>query len=120
MNKYVLVGAAAAGLVLGFVIYKKAGAVAEVAGDVAQAVNPFNNANVFNTGFENLFEGVTGTGIEDVLTPGSFDPTSGNNLVNRAFEQSWLYKSLNDGSLDPTSNNNYANRTFETIKGWFD
>lgn len=91
-RKYLLIGAAAAGLVLGFAVLRGAKKVGEVVSDTAQAVNPLNNDNVFNRGFESIFNGVVGKPIYEVLDPGSLDVTSPNNLINRNVDS--LYKTV--------------------------
>lgn len=75
-NKYLLVGAGCAGLLLAYLAYKGAGRavdlVIDTAGDAAQAVNPFNNQNVFNKGVTGVYQAVSpnngtiGTDIYDL------------------------------------------------------
>lgn len=90
-KKYLLVGAAAAGLVLAYMVYRGAGAAAEAVGDAAQAINPMNNDNVINQGATSFYrfltgsDGTIGTDIYDVVHGGVFDPTSENNIVYRQF-----------------------------------
>ncbi len=88
-KKYLIVGAAAAGLVLAYLVYRGAGAAVEAVGDAAQAINPLNNENIINRGFHSWYDSVTdgegtlGGDIYDVVHGGVFDPSSANNIVYR-------------------------------------
>ena len=92
-NKYLMAGAVVAGLALAYALYKGAGAVADVVGDAAQAVNPLNNDNVINRGFTSIYQGVTGsegtlgTDVYDIVHSGVVDPTSDNNLIYRGYNK---------------------------------
>lgn len=88
-NKYMMIGAAAAGLAVVYLAYRGAGKVVEAAGDAAQAVNPFNNQNVINQGFEYLYREFTGS----TGNPGSdfYDATHGGAL-DITSDQNFIYK----------------------------
>lgn len=86
-NKYLLVGAAVAGLAVAYMMRKTVGVVAE-------AVNPFNNNNVVNQVATSWYQGITGstgsigTDLYDAthggaLSNGTFNPTSTNNILYR-------------------------------------
>jgi hypothetical protein len=89
VNKYLVIGAAAAGLVLGFAVYRGAKVVGAAAVDAANAVNPLNNDNIINQGFTSVYQAVTGsggtlgTGLYDITHDGTLNPASGNNVINR-------------------------------------
>ena len=95
MNKYVVIGAAAAGLGLAFVLYRGATKAAALAGDAAQAVNPLNNDNIFNQGATSLWQtlfnstGTIGGDIYDATHGGALDVTSENNAVYRLNNSMW-------------------------------
>jgi hypothetical protein len=65
VNKYVLVGAAVAGLCLAYMVKKAAGAAIDkgkqLAIDAGQAINPLNNQNIINRGVTGFYQGVTGS-----------------------------------------------------------
>lgn len=88
-NKYMMIGAAVAGLGLAYMIYRGAEKVVDVAGDAVQAINPMNNDNIINQGAESLYRSVTGSkgtiggDIYDVTHDGSLNPTSDNNVIYR-------------------------------------
>jgi hypothetical protein len=60
-NKYLMIGAAAAGLALAYMVTKGAGKVVDMVGDAAQAINPQNNDNIINKGFTSIYQGATGS-----------------------------------------------------------
>lgn len=60
MNKYVLVGAAAAGLVLGYAIYKSAGKAVEAIGDGLHAINPLNDHNIISEASDSIYRAAGG------------------------------------------------------------
>jgi hypothetical protein len=125
-KKYMLLGAVVAGLVVGFGIYRGAGKVVEVAKDAAEAVNPFNNDNVINQGFEYLYreltgsEGNPGSDFYDATHGGALDITSNKNFINQGAEGFYraltgskasigsdLYDATHGGALDITSDQNF-------------
>ena len=67
-KKYLLVGAAAAGLVLAYMVYRGAGAVGGAVVDAAKAVNPLNNDNVINRGFTSVYQALP-------AAPAAWEPT---------------------------------------------
>lgn len=77
-NKYMMIGAAAAGVAVVYLAYKGAGKVAGAVGDAAQAINPLNNNNIINQGFVSFYQALTGS----TGTPGGdfFDATHGGAL----------------------------------------
>lgn len=95
MNKHLMIGAACAGLVLGYVIYRGASKAVGVVGDVAHAINPLNNQNVINQGVTSAYQGLfntdgsIGTDFYDALHGGALDwggavnPASPNNIINQ-------------------------------------
>lgn len=95
-NKYMMIGAAAAGVAVVYLAYKGAGKVVEAAGDVAQAINPLNNQNVINQGFESVYRTLTGS----TASPGSdfYDATHGGAL-DITSDQNFIYKSA-AGAVD--------------------
>jgi len=56
-----VVGAGAVWALKNLVIVPAAKAVADIAPEAAQAVNPVNNDNIFNRAFESLYQAVTGS-----------------------------------------------------------
>jgi hypothetical protein len=88
-NKYLMIGAAVAGLALAYAITRGAGKVIDAVPKALEAVNPLNNDNVINKGFTSIYQGVTGsdgtlgTDVYDVTHNGTFNPASDNNLINR-------------------------------------
>ena len=105
-NKYMLIGAACAGLAVAYMLYRTAGKAGELVKEGAQAINPLNNDNVINRGFTSIYQGVTGsTGdlgsdIYDGTHGGAIDITSTNNVINQALG-------------DP------ASAIADTVYGWF-
>jgi hypothetical protein len=61
MNKYLMIGAACAGLVLAVAAKKAAGQVVETVKDAAQAINPLNEDNLINQGATSVYQAVTGS-----------------------------------------------------------
>jgi hypothetical protein len=61
MNKYLVIGAACAGVVLAFAAKKAAGQVVETVKDVAGAINPLNEDNVINQTVTGAYQAVTGS-----------------------------------------------------------
>ncbi len=92
-NKYMMIGAAVAGLALAYMMTRGAGKAVEAVKDAAQAINPLNNDNIINKGFTSIYQGVTGS--EGTLGGDFYDATHGGML---------------DGIVNPTSNNNIINR----------
>ena len=90
-NKYLLIGAAAAGVAIVFMAKKAATAaiteIPKLAAQATQAVNPLNDNNVINQGATALYQGITGsTGsiggdIYDATHGGALDVTSSNNVA---------------------------------------
>jgi hypothetical protein len=89
-NKYLIIGAAVAGLAVAYMLKKGADKVAEV----LEPVNPFNNNNVINQAATGVYQAVTGsagtigTDFYDathggMLSNGTFNPTSTNNAIYR-------------------------------------
>jgi hypothetical protein len=82
-NRYLYLGAIVAGLGIVYLVYRgvsavgsavshaggavvdgvvqAAGAVGDAAGAAAQAVNPLNNDNIINQGFDSAYQGITGS-----------------------------------------------------------
>lgn len=114
-NKYLLVGAAAAGLAVAYMMRKTAGAVAE-------AVNPFNNDNVINQTATSWYQALTGS--TGTIGTDLYDATHGGILTG--ISPAWLpipgaaaagaaYKlaqsgAFTDGSMNPASTNNVIYR----------
>lgn len=95
MNKYLFIGAAAAGLALVYLTYRGAGALVTAMPGVLNAVNPTNNDNIFNQGATSIYQGVTGSNgtiggdFYDGTHGGALDVTSGNNFINQGMESAW-------------------------------
>lgn len=88
MNKNVMIGAAVAGLVLGYLIYNSAGKIAgkvvDAAGEALNAVNPLNNENVISQGANSVYQKVSGS-----------PNTPETDLYFYLNDGSWLDKGLN-------------------------
>jgi hypothetical protein len=121
-KKYMLLGAVVAGLVVGYGIYRGAGKAVEVVKDAAEAVNPFNNDNVINQGFEYLYreltgsEGNPGSDFYDATHGGALDITSDQNFIYKGAEDTVKITAWGAGQvvdlLDPR---NIAKR----LEDWF-
>jgi len=111
MNKYLIVGAAGAGAVLAYVLYRGAGKAVEVLGDAAHAINPMNNNNVINRSATDIYQtafgtqGTIGTDLYDALHGGvldwggALDPSSDNNLINRGANGAYTAATGSTGSI---------------------
>lgn len=105
MNKYMIVGAAAAGLALAFIVYKGAGKAVELVGDAAHAVNPLNNNNIINQGATGTYQwltgstGTIGTDTYDALHGGALDPASDKNYLSRTAEGTYKVVTGSTGSI---------------------
>lgn len=94
-NKYLLIGAAVAGLALAYVVYR-------TGSKVATALNPMDSNNVINQGVTGFYQAVTGstgsigTDFYDATHGGALDgvvnPTSDNNLAYRL--NSWWVQTV--------------------------
>lgn len=79
-NKYLLMGAAVAGLALAYVVYR-------TGSKVATALNPMDSNNIINQGVTGFYQAVTGstgsigTDIYDATHGGGLDITSDNNFI---------------------------------------
>lgn len=117
MNKHLMIGAAAAGLVLGYAAWKGAG---QAAAAVGNAVNPLNDQNIINqgaTGFYRLIadsDGTIGTDLYDAVHNGTFNPASTNNLIYRAHTSAYQTVTGSDGTIGTD-----AYDAVEAIKNWF-
>jgi hypothetical protein len=93
-NKYVWIGAGV-GLLVALYLAKK---TADVVGDVAESVNPFNPNNVINQAAEGAYQWATGsTGtiggdFYDATHGGRLDPTSDKNYAASAVD--WLGEAI--------------------------
>lgn len=122
-KKYMLLGAVVAGLVVGYGIYRGAGKAVEVVKDAAEAVNPFNNDNVINQGFEYLYreltgsEGNPGSDFYDATHGGALDITSDKNFIYKGAEDTAKMTAWGAGQvvdlLDPR---NIAKRLEDWLK----
>ena len=117
MNKHLIIGAAAAGLVLGFAIWKGAG---KAAAAVGEAVNPMNDQNLVNQGANAFYrliadsDGSIGTDLYDAVYNGTFNPASTNNLIYRAQTSSYQAITGSQGSIGTD-----AYDAVESVKNWF-
>lgn len=59
-NKYLLIGAACAGLGVAYMLYRAAGKAGEVVADAAQAINPFNDNNIISQGTDKVYSALGG------------------------------------------------------------
>ena len=91
MNKYLVIGAAFAGLGLVYLTYRGAQALPEA----LETINPLNNNNIINQGATSLYQmlsGSTGTiggDFYDGTHGGALDVTSSNNFINKGMESAW-------------------------------
>ena len=105
VNKYMVIGAAAAGLALVFIVYKGAGKAAELVGDAAQAINPLNNENIINRAANGGYQWATGsdgsigTDLWDAVHGGALDVTSDKNPASRAAEGTYGAVTGSTGSI---------------------
>ena len=95
MNKYLVIGAATAGLALVYLSYRGASKLVDAVPDALEAINPMNNDNIINKGATSLYQmlsGSTGTiggDFYDGTHGGALDVTSSNNFINKGMEAAW-------------------------------
>ena len=73
-SKFVLIGVGIGAAVIAALVLRKAGGVAgDALANAANAINPFNNDNIINRAFTDLYQGVTGS--DDTLGGDIYDIT---------------------------------------------
>lgn len=92
-NKYLMIGAAVAGLALAYMVTRGAGKLIEAIPKALEEINPLNNQNIINRGATSIYQGVTGSegtmggdfydATHGGVLDGIVNPASGNNLINR-------------------------------------
>lgn len=86
-NKYLMIGAAVAGLAVAYMVKRGAGAVMDAVPKALNAINPLNNDNIINQGATSIYQGVTGSAgtiggdFYDGTHGGVLDVTSANNVI---------------------------------------
>jgi hypothetical protein len=92
-NKYLMIGAAVAGLTLAYMVTRGAGKLIDAVPKALNAINPLNNDNVINQAATSVYQGATGSAgtiggdFYDATHGGMLDwggltnPTSENNVI---------------------------------------
>ena len=101
-----IIGAGAVAAVVAIWLAKKTATVAvDVVKTAATAINPFNNDNIINQGFNGLYTAATGSDstlgsdVYDVTHNGTLNPTSDNNIINKGFNGLYGWETGSKGTL---------------------
>jgi hypothetical protein len=115
MNKYLIIGAACAGVVLAFAAKKAAVQAVETVKDVAYAVNPLNEDNVINKTVTSVYQSATGS--TGTIGTDLYDANHGGVLTDVSWWQ-WANPGAALGQVASTAIDQY--HVVDNIKNWWE